>query len=681
MIAQLPVTITGHCQITDDLGRVLLNQTNAIHPQNMARVIARALSREDNCWIDRIAFGTGGTYRTRVNGNDIINYKTPNDGIQDEQAWQSTLYNETYSENVDTNPGTGAGSAEPIITLVNNPGTNTPIPISNEPISTDHTTSGIGCVSLDKDRISQVVVTCTLTKNDVVSQLPVDYDPRYDQSTEYSIPADEAFVFDEIGLFTSGAPIVATSGTQEIQINNKRLSDHCIVAGTYYFTLVIDGVSSTIKLKITDLTFEKLVDTLTVRLAAYGAKVTMSDESSAIIKPTYGNMVFSCLSSGSTSNINVLVQSRPDWLFAHINGFVKILKPVRGINAANKNNPFVGEREATRLLTHLVFSPILKAANRTFNVKYTLSVFVNRTSTLPIISAIEPYRYNTNTTMLQHIIEIVDDTGYTVFSDTFDIEDSDAVLFFNNATSVGDVWSIGGVAVNTLFVENSKNFKPILPTNYTASLNKANIEAGNTINSVLATDVQSQFDITYITDAGAMDINSLSVFSNGRLPNTLSGNQTILLQPTTVLSNTGLVANQSYRFTITVDGGNPLTVVIDTAGHTITTYYMLVTLLNNSLNDNGATVSYNGHLLFESLSSGVESSVTIDNSTDEDWLFSNLAQYSSIAPAVPGGTVWNPNSTRYLTNDPSLLISSTFNSINKPVNKQYTIKQTIKVLK
>jgi hypothetical protein len=680
MIAQLPVTITGHCQITDDLGHVLLNQTNAIHPQNMARVISRALSREDNCWIDRIAFGNGGTYRTRVSGVDIINYKTPNDGIQDGQEWQSTLYNETYSENVDTAPGTGAGSAEPIVTIGTS-GLMLNKPISNEPISTDNSTSGIGCVSLDKDRISQVVVACTLTKNDVVSQLPVDYDPRYDQTTRYSIPAGEAFVFDEIGLYTSGAPIVATSGTQEIQLNNKRLTDHCISAGTYYFTLVIDGVTSTIKLKISDSTFQQLVDTLTVRLAAYGAKVTMSDEASAIIKPTYGNMVFSCLSSGNTSNINVLIQSRADWLFAHMAGFVKILKPVQGINAANKNNPFVSEREATRLLTHIVFSPILKAANRTFNVKYTLSVFVNRTSTLPIVSAIEPYHYNTNTTMLQHIITIIDDTGHTIYSHVFDIEDSDAVLFFNNATVVGDVWSIGGVAVNNVFVANSKNFKPVLPTAYTASLNKASIEAGNTLNSVLDTNVQSQFDITYITDASEMSINSLSVFSNGKLPNALNGSQTILLTPTTVLSNTGLVANHLYQFNITIDGGEPQNVVIDTAQHTITTYYMLTTLLNNSLNDIGATVSYNGHLLFESLNAGVESSIIIDDSTDEDWLFSNLAQYSSTANPIPGGTVWDPNSTHYLTNDPRLLISSNFADINKPANKQYTIKQTIKVLK
>jgi hypothetical protein len=140
---ELPVVITGHCVITDDLGRVLLNKENDVHPENMARVISRALSHEDNCWIDRIAFGNGGTYHTRVNNVDIVNYRLANDGIRDKQNWLSTLYNETYSESVDIKPGTGDGSA---IAIIENGE-------SNEPISTDHTTSGIGCVSIDKDRM------------------------------------------------------------------------------------------------------------------------------------------------------------------------------------------------------------------------------------------------------------------------------------------------------------------------------------------------------------------------------------------------------------------------------------------------------------------------------------------------------------------------------------------------
>ena len=59
----IPVQVTGHLLITDrDSGEVLLDQHNAIHPQNMSRIISRALANEDNSTIYRIAFGNGGTF-------------------------------------------------------------------------------------------------------------------------------------------------------------------------------------------------------------------------------------------------------------------------------------------------------------------------------------------------------------------------------------------------------------------------------------------------------------------------------------------------------------------------------------------------------------------------------------------------------------------------------------------
>ena len=37
------VKVKGHLHIADDLGNVLVDKDNAVHPQNMSRVIARAL--------------------------------------------------------------------------------------------------------------------------------------------------------------------------------------------------------------------------------------------------------------------------------------------------------------------------------------------------------------------------------------------------------------------------------------------------------------------------------------------------------------------------------------------------------------------------------------------------------------------------------------------------------------
>ena len=92
----LSVQIKGHLKIVDDLGNVLVDKFNAIHPQNLSRVIARALSNESNYFINRIAFGNGGTF-TNIAGH--ITDKMPNTGYPPDIAtWDSRLYNEIYSE-------------------------------------------------------------------------------------------------------------------------------------------------------------------------------------------------------------------------------------------------------------------------------------------------------------------------------------------------------------------------------------------------------------------------------------------------------------------------------------------------------------------------------------------------------------------------------------------------------
>ena len=50
------VKVDGHVNIRDDLGVVHVDKHNAVHPQNMARIFARARAREDNYYIYRMAF-------------------------------------------------------------------------------------------------------------------------------------------------------------------------------------------------------------------------------------------------------------------------------------------------------------------------------------------------------------------------------------------------------------------------------------------------------------------------------------------------------------------------------------------------------------------------------------------------------------------------------------------------
>ena len=112
MFEALPFKITGHVLIEDDLGKIYVDQDNAVHPQNMARVMARSLSNESNAPIYRIAFGNGGTL---TDAAFTITYNTPNDGQPpDVRTWDSRLYNETYSEVIDESSpllGTDPGSA------------------------------------------------------------------------------------------------------------------------------------------------------------------------------------------------------------------------------------------------------------------------------------------------------------------------------------------------------------------------------------------------------------------------------------------------------------------------------------------------------------------------------------------------------------------------------------------
>ena len=73
MNQELPISISTFIVIRDTKTKETLRSgKNAIHPQNMSRVIARALANEPNSIIHRIAFGNGGTY-TDAASNTVFN--------------------------------------------------------------------------------------------------------------------------------------------------------------------------------------------------------------------------------------------------------------------------------------------------------------------------------------------------------------------------------------------------------------------------------------------------------------------------------------------------------------------------------------------------------------------------------------------------------------------------------
>jgi hypothetical protein len=359
MKLKLPITISGHCLITDDLGNTHLNQTNAIHPANMSRIIGRILAHEDNCWIDRIAFGDGGTYYETQASVVYLKLKPVNDGIAPDTAeWQSKLYNETYSEKVAD--GSGNGTIVP------------------EYINMDHTSSGIGCSSVDKDRISQVVVHARLDLGEPTGQLKTDYNTN-----------NEYYVFDEIGLYSRGITNKPTHGYQIIKMDN--LSDTTGLSKKIYdFLISIDGKKPiSIRIVPTDSKLSSLVTALQNVLNVHNVNVVLE----------YGNIKVESRKEGKDSKINIIKQSNPTktWLFDKITMFNGIEKPVDGKYMGFRNNSCDGSLEQERLLTHLIFSPVLKSANRIFNIVYTLTVYVNRTYEKPAIDIILPPNVTTTT--------------------------------------------------------------------------------------------------------------------------------------------------------------------------------------------------------------------------------------------------------------------------------------------
>ena len=431
------VSVKGHVKITDDLGNVHLDQDNAIHPENMARVIARALANEYNYYINRIAFGNGGT---EINAAYTITYNTPNDGQPpDTNTWNSRLYHETYSEIVNS---TGwppvPGDAVPNPLLGSDPGSadaNTgvrpgggAVP-ADDPPTIPHV-SGPGVVSVENGLTSNVVVTCVLNAAEPTGEYltdvlgPIENTSNPSATSGPTDPNANSFTFDEIGLYTSGAQPIGTNGYQQVNVGNQTaLTQTTLQPGTQYnFHIQIDGgavqtVSFTTPIaggsgpvisgnvnNAKYILYGDLVTALTTGQASWNifvsgnsvvgtnflgstgsVNITNDGTFNAAVSPaqTFGYLTFSSASIGPTSNVVLSAGGTGgslNDLFANINtGGASFNSPSVGTNAGVQNDVLAPANEQERLLAHLIFTPVLKAANRTFVIVYTLTVSVART--------------------------------------------------------------------------------------------------------------------------------------------------------------------------------------------------------------------------------------------------------------------------------------------------------------
>jgi len=395
MEQKLPINVKGHVKIEDDKGTILLDRDNAVHPQNMARVISRALSNESNYWIHRIAYGNGGT---EVDAAFQITYNPPNDGQSpDSNTWDSRLYNETYSEIIDESIGGGLlgtdpGSAGP--NAGQRPGGGADP--SGDPTSVEHV-SGPGVRSNELGLTSEIVVTSVLNPNEPTGQFPTD-----DQSPTEGTESD--FTFDEIGLYTTGGPAIASAGYQNVDVGNRTSeSDTGLVANTAYdFNVDIDGggiqnISFTTPVAggsgpSNEILYGDLCEAINTAdsgnwpgiTAISGGTIAITDTTTSFPSitgaQTYGFLRVDSSTTGVSSAVDLTAGGSD--MFAALNppDGTTIEGAVAGSAAGIQNDPVSATDERERLLTHLIFSPVLKSANRTLTITYTLTVSVARTT-------------------------------------------------------------------------------------------------------------------------------------------------------------------------------------------------------------------------------------------------------------------------------------------------------------
>jgi hypothetical protein len=365
--------------------KLLFEKANNIHPQNMTRILARALSHEANSYIYRLALGNGGT-TTGADGSII--FKPANDG-SDGSGWQSRLYNETYSEVVDGTSslvGTDPGSAD----------ANNVRPGGGANPADDPAPDNV--VSVEVGTKSNVIVTMYLNENEPSAEL-------LDMTQPAEGAADLYFDFNELGLYSFGKQARDSSGYSSVNVGNKTSSSNSTLtpSTSYNITITVDGVPHTAVITTPStgtgtagaLTYGDICEGInggawiTSGDALYNfAYVYITDDSNGtyptiLAKQSYGYLNFQSLSSGLSSTVNLSCSTGIGTDFFNvlvlgICGNVNYIV-VPGAIAGVQNDSVTPTNERERLLTHLIFAPIRKTQGSTIVITYTLTVSVNPT--------------------------------------------------------------------------------------------------------------------------------------------------------------------------------------------------------------------------------------------------------------------------------------------------------------
>jgi hypothetical protein len=376
------INIKGHLLIRDETNdKILLDQYNAIHPQNMSRIITRGLANETNSIIKRIAFGNGGTFLD-VGSNLVFN--APNDGSI--AGWESRLYNETYSEVIDesdANFGLDLGSSGP--SSVRTGGGSDPL---NDP-------SGGGIISQEAGVKSNVIITMFLNEGEPGGQ-----------DDSILSPETDTFTFDEIGLYSPGKGAVATAGHSSIDVGNKNSEDisPVPVSSSLTLDLTIDGTAYLTTLTvpsagtgpsgeitygdicegINDGTWITAGDNITPLVYVFITDNSGGTYPSIIGKQSYGLLTLQSKTVGTLSNVTIGCSTGDPIDFGNVLSLGVCantnVSQISGDVAGSVNDAVTPSEERERLLTHIIFTPIPKAADVSLSITYTLTASVSNTT-------------------------------------------------------------------------------------------------------------------------------------------------------------------------------------------------------------------------------------------------------------------------------------------------------------
>jgi len=318
----------------------------------------------------------------------------------DVRTWDSRLYNETYSEVIDESSvllGTDPGSADDTGTRAGGGA----VPAS-DPASIEHI-SGPGVASNELGVTSEVIITAVINPAEPLGQFAQDN----------STLTEGSFVFDEIGLYTEGAPAVDSNGTADVDVGTKvSTDDTTLLPSTQYsFKIQIDG-GSVVDIDFTtpaaggsgagnEILYGDLCEAINTGDVSWnplwasssplpgGSQIAITDNTVSFPtitgSLTYGYLRYSSGTTGSASAVVVADGTIGASLFNSTNGLNTpaggtIQAPVDGVDAGVQNDPSNPATERERLLSHLIFTPQLKSANRTLTVTYTLTISVARTA-------------------------------------------------------------------------------------------------------------------------------------------------------------------------------------------------------------------------------------------------------------------------------------------------------------